>query len=253
MVWKKWLFRLSVAGLLIFILLGVIVLKPILTYASSSTYGNYSIFHNKPINQQLKSRLDQATLLVGTSELFNSNVKLDICLNDGSTYPAMMQLIQGRAFAYGFFDKVVLRGNINYSDNFVEINDYKWNLTQLLAHEMTHCYQYKKFGFWKSDPIANVPKWKWEGYPEYVARQNGDQKNLCQNITRLIQVEKTDNNGWIQFNDSTGTVIPYYKYWLLTKYCIEEKKMTYQQLIVDTSSEQTVTTQMMSWYKKEKN
>jgi hypothetical protein len=43
---------------------------------------------------------------------------------------------------------------------------------------MTHCYQYKKLGLLGSNPIANIPAWKWEGYAEYASR-----KGLFQNTT----------------------------------------------------------------------
>lgn len=109
-------------------------------------------------------------------------------------------------------------------------------------------YQFNKRGFWKSNPVANIPSWKWEGYPEYVARQNPDQKDLVKNIDRLILTEHKDNNGWIQFADSTGVVIPYYKNWLLVQYCMNIKKMTYDQIIEDSEQEETVRQQMMTWY-----
>ena len=113
-----------------------------------------------------------------------------ICLNDGSNYPKLMQTIRGKAFAWGFYDKVVLQGTANYNYNYVELNGYKWNLTQLLAHEMTHCLQFDKLGLWKSNPIANIPNWKWEGYAEYVSRQNADQKNVSKNIAHLLRLRK---------------------------------------------------------------
>ena len=36
-----------------------------------------------------------------------------------------------------FIIKVVLQGTANYKDNYLELNGYKWNLTELLAHELT--------------------------------------------------------------------------------------------------------------------
>ena len=93
-------------------------------------------------------------------------------------YPSLIEMIQGQAFAWGFYNKVVLNGKLNCKENCVELNGYKWNLIQLIAHEETHCLQFHKFGIWKSNPVASNPKWKWEGYAEYVARQNKDQKDL---------------------------------------------------------------------------
>jgi hypothetical protein len=147
----------------------------------------------------------------------------------------------------------MLMCNANYKDNFVELNGYKWNLTQLLAHEETHCFQFHKFGLWKSNPIANLPNWKWEGYPEYVARRNADQLDLTRNIARKIEQENLDKDGWaISFSENTITPRDYYNAWLLVQYCLDIKKMTYESLLKDTTSEQTTTTQMMNWFSKNK-
>ncbi|MEI2708915.1 MAG: hypothetical protein V9E96_07855 [Chitinophagaceae bacterium] len=121
-------------------------------------------------------------------------------------------------------------------------------MTQLLAHEMTHCLQFDKLGFWKSKPIANIANWKWEGYAEYVSRQNTDQKDLSKNIARLIA---TDKSNWeINFGDSTIAPREYYDYWTLVQYCMDIKKMTYKQILADTTSEQTVRQEMMSWFSR---
>jgi hypothetical protein len=139
-----------------------------------------------------------------------------------------------------------MQGNANFKDNYVELNGYKWNLTQLVAHEMTHCLQFDKLGFWKSNPIANIPNWKWEGYAEYVSRQNSDQKDLSKNIERLIA---TDKNNWeIKFADGTIAPREYYGNWMLVQYCMDIRKMTYRQILADTTSEQTVRQEMMSWF-----
>jgi hypothetical protein len=243
---KKWTLRLTATALLIAGLLLIIILNPILTYANKTTHNNYTVFHTKTLDPTLLTKLDQATELLKASEFYNSNLQLDICLNDGSKYPKLIRVLRGQAFAWGFYNKVVLQGNANFKDDYVELNGYRWNLTQLLAHEMTHCLQFDKLGFWKSKPIANIPNWKWEGYAEYVSRQNNDHKDLSKNINRLIA---TDKNNWaINFSDSTIAPREYYDYWTLVQYCMDIKKMTYKQIISDTTSEQTVRQEMMSWF-----
>lgn len=245
---KKWLFRVSVSALFIAILLLIIVLNPILSYAGKLQHHNYTIFYNKVIDANFFLRLDEATQLVKTNEFYDPSLHLDICLHDGSEYPDLIQKIRRPAFAWGFYDKVVLMGNASYQENYVELNGYKWNLSQLLAHEMIHCYQFHKLGLLKSNPLANIPAWKWEGYPEYVARTSPWQTNLHHNISYLISTEKTDHHGWIQFPDQTGTVITYYKSWLLTQYCIDVKKMTYKQILDDVANEESISVEMMNWY-----
>ncbi|MBK6997045.1 MAG: hypothetical protein IPH31_19800 [Lewinellaceae bacterium] len=243
---NKWTFQITITGLYIAGLLLVIILNPILTYANKTTHNDYTIFHNKQLDPALAIKLDQATDLLKTSEFYNSKLQLDICLNDGSEYPQIIKTIRGPAFAWGFYDKVVLQGVANYKDNYVELNGYKWNLTQLLAHEMTHCLQFYKLGFWKSKPVANIPNWKWEGYAEYVSRQNNDQKDLARNIARLIASDK--NNWEVKFEDSTIVSREYFDYWTLVQYCMDIKKMNYKQILADTTSEQTVRQEMMAWF-----
>jgi len=246
---KRWTVRLMVTGLFIAGLLLVIILNPIFTYANKTTFNNYKIFHHKPLDPALTFNLNEATALLQQSEFYNSKLQLEICLNDGSTYPKLMQALRGQAFAWGFYNKVILQGTINYKNNYVELNDYQWNLTQLLAHEMTHCLQFYQLGFWKSKPMANIPNWKWEGYAEYVSRQSPEQKDLSKNITRLIT---TDKNNWeIYFADSTIAPREYYDSWTLVQYCMNIKRMTYKQILADTTSEQKVRQEMMSWFGKQ--
>lgn len=246
---RKWALRLAATGLLIFGLLLVIVLNPILTYANKTTHNNYSIYHNHPLDPTLPIELDNATTLLKTSEYYNPTLKLDICLNDGSVYPKLIRTLRGRAFAWGFYNKVVLQGTANYKDNYLELNGYKWNLTELLAHELTHCLQFKKLGFWKSKPIKNIPNWKWEGYAEYIARQNPDQKDLAKNITRL---NETPASWAITMPDQTIAPRQYYNYWILIQYCMDIKKMSYQQILADKTGEETIRREMIEWYNKSK-
>ena len=248
---KKWTLRLTATGLLIAGLLLIIILNPILIYAHKTTHKIFSIYHNKTISPSLISTLDQATLLLETSEFYNNNLKFDICLNDGATYPTIIKTIRGQAFAWGFYDKVVMQGTMNCKANFVELNGYKWNLTQLLAHEMTHCLQFDKLGLIQSNPIANIPTWKWEGYAEYVARQNADQKDLSKNIKRFIATGK--NNWEIKFADGTITPREYYSYWILVQYCLDVKNMSYQQLLTEKINELTLKQEMINWYEKNKS
>ena len=193
-----------------------------MTYANKTTHNNLTVFHNKILDPTLFARLDQATELLKSSEFYNPKLQLDICLNDGSKYPKLLRAVRGQAFAWGFYDKVVLQGNANFQDNYVELNGYKWNLIQLLAHEMTHCLQFDQLGFWKSNPVANIANWKWEGYAEYVSRQNSDQNDLSKNISHLIA---TDKDNWaVIFADSTIASREYYDYWTLVQYCKDIKK-----------------------------
>lgn len=230
----------------------ILVMNPTLLYSRESIYKNFTIYHNKPINLWLIIRLDRVTNLLESSELYDPDFNYSICLNDGSAYPKLIKAIQGDAFGWGFYHYVVLNGNPNFERNFTELRSHKWNLTQLIAHEAMHCQQFNTFGFWKSNPVAKIPNWKWEGYPEYIARKKTDQIDPSKNMERLISGGKTNTRDWISFADGTGTSLQYYKNWLLIQYCMNIKKMTFVQIIHNKQGEAELTTEMMKWYSGQK-
>jgi len=238
--------RLAATALLVAGLLFLIILNPLLVYANKTIHNGYTGFQNIRLEPDFLSRLDQAAGIWKTSEFYNPDLRLDICLNDGSKYPKLIRALRGQAFAWGFYDKVVLQGTANSKENYLQLNGYRWNLAQLLAHEMTHCLQFDKLGFWKSKPMANIPDWKWEGYAEYVSRQDTDQQDLSKNIERFIA---TDEKNWdIPFADGTLAPRGYYDSWILVQYCIDIKKMTYRQILTDTTGEKRMRQEMMNWY-----
>jgi hypothetical protein len=250
---RKWAFRLLATGLFCLGCLLAIILNPSFLYANKTIKGNFNIYHQAPLDQAFISQLEIATKLAKSSKYFDPQLKLDICLNDGSLYPLLMEKIRGQAFAWGFYDKLVLLGQADSQHNKAGLNGYDWNLSQLLAHEIMHCLQFNTMGFWNSNPVARYPDWKWEGYPEYVARRNPDQNDLSENIARKLEQENSAPNEWaIHFSDSTITPKNYYQAWILMQFCLDTKQMTYEALLNDTTSEQTLTAQMMDWFSHQK-
>ena len=246
---KKWSIRLFATSILLVTILLVIVLKPALTYAGHTRYGSFTIYHNARIDPLLYQRLNDAKYLLSASELYNPDTHFDICLNDGSPYPSLIRTLRGPAFAWGFYDKVVLQGESDCRMNMVSLNGYKWDLTQLYAHELVHCMQFSALGLLHSNPLARIPEWKWEGYAEYIARRSADQQRLAFNIKRLLDADTIDKNSWaISFPDHTIAPRTYYQYWILVQYCLDVKKMSYKAVLADDHSEQHVYEDMMRWY-----
>ena len=250
---KKWVTRLSATVFLIIILLITIILNPSLLYANKTTYLNFTIFHGGKIESPLHVYLDEVSIILKQSELYDSSFSFELCLNDGSRYPAIIKRMQGEAFGWGFYNKVVLSGKTDYANNSVLLNGRKWNFTQLVAHEATHCLQFQRYGFWKSKPLANIPNWKWEGYPEYVARQSNNKKSLDQNISWLLEIEKTNKDGWVDFEDGTGCSLQYFKDLLVVRFCVEVKQMNYDSLLRDKNSREYFWKEMMNLYTQKRN
>ena len=143
---KKWTLRISVTIVFIIGLLAGIVLKPSLLYAHSTADGTYTIYLQRVLAPQFVGQLNKANELLKASELYDSSLKLSICLNDGSYYPQLIQKLGGTVFGRGFAHEVVLGGEMNAAGNYVQINGYKWNLVELLAHEATHCMEFNRYG-----------------------------------------------------------------------------------------------------------
>lgn len=245
----KWTLRLFVTGIIFLGILVGMVLNPSFLYTHKTEFGQYNVFHNKPINRNFCLRVDRALEILKMSELYDPNIKFDICLNDGSIYPSLIEVFLGKAFALGFTsNKIAICGEMNVDENVVEVNGHQWNLTQLIAHEATHCLVYHRIGFWKSNPIANHPQWKWEGYPEYISRLNSAPNDLASQIEILNKAEREDADAWeVKLADGTISPKEYYKFRLLIQYCLEVKKMTFVNLLQDKTSEQAIANEMNHW------
>ena len=249
---KKWTFRLVITGLFLFALLVICMLDPIILYANKTVIGNYSIYHNKPLNKNFPDQLQHANSIIRSSELYVPDLKMDICLKDGSNYPKLIAKVMGKDFLSSFYNKIIFTGDlVNYEKNYIQLDGHKWNLTEMMAHAEVHCLEFNKYGLWQSNPIGNHPGWKWEGYPEFIARQNFGGQNLRKDIGTLSSKEGINNDGWMLLPDSTETLISFYKYRLLIQFCMNIKNMSFVQVLKDTAQEETVRQQMMAWYARQ--
>jgi hypothetical protein len=244
---RRWSIRIAALGAFVVLLLAMLVLNPGLSYAHSTKYSQFTIYHNKPVDPAFENILHHARALSATGSYFNPALHLDVCLNDGSRYPGLIRCMQGEAFAWGFYNKVVLSGEAHFSENYVSLNGYRWNATQLLAHEMTHCYQFSKRGLWQSNPVARIPTWIWEGYAEYIARQQPGQCDLRKNYARYLHAQKTRTDGWIQFEDGSGTVDAYYRSWMVVQFQLNIRGRTYDSVINANTAEAEAWKEMEDW------
>lgn len=175
---------------------------------------------------------------------------MDVCLKEGSKYPGLIEKVLGKDVLSSFYNKIVFTGDeASFNRNYIQLYGHKWNLAEMLAHAQLHCLEFNKYGLWRSNPIGKHPEWKWEGYPEYIARQH-QTGNLQAGIKTLIKTERDNNTGWMLLPDSTETLVHYFKHRLLIQYCLEVKKMAFVDLLRDTTGEKAVRLQMMDWYNK---
>jgi len=162
-----------------------------------------------------------------------------------------MEKVRGQAFGWGFLDIAVIGGQSDFKQNKVHLNGYEWNLEELYAHELVHCLQMLKLGFFNSNPFAKHPNWKWEGYAEYIARKDRPNTKLDQNLRYFYVAEEKSPTAWgIKLTDNTIIPKSYYKYWLLVQYSMDIKGMSYHDLLNDEVTRKDLEAEMASWYIK---
>ena len=229
----------------------ILLLNPSLSYAHQTQLNQVKVFHQQPLEPELKVALEKALTITSQSELFISEHPVKLCLNDGSRYPGLLGRMRG-GVAYTFLNHVVMNQcELDVQQNIVfwrwAVNQYEWrswNLTELLAHELTHVYQNEKNTF----DVLHHPSWKIEGYAEYIARKGrGPGSDLFE---QWLKAENQNQTGlpWFTFEDGTGIPVSYMKNWLQVQYLMDVKGMSYREVLADTSSQNTLLEEMKQYY-----
>ena len=231
-----------------------LLLNPGVLYAHKTEIGKFKIYHHQPLQEGIVETLAASLQIVEASELYKADKKLDICLGDGSKYPKIFEKLKGQGVGYSIMNKVILNADCYFKDNFAqwswERNNFetrKWDLTELIAHEMAHVFQYYHQ---KTMPLKH-PNWKIEGYAETVARKH--RGTLKENVGHLLDAEKNGIGywGWFTFEDETGIPISYLQNWVLVQYLMEIERLTFVEILEDDTLEEEVKKKMVQWYELE--
>ena len=253
---RTFLILLLMLGLLI-----VFMLNPQIVYAKKHSYKQLTIYSKYKYPTAYDMVLDKSLELVKQSELYKPDFKLDIFLNDGNgaSVKFVLKKLFGNAFAWGYHNNVILNGVTDESLKWITLNGYNRNLARTIAHEMIHCYEVNKLGLFHSRPFANIPVWKWEGYPEYICYKSsirGEKEILTDAIKKyLLDKDKSEFSRAMVDTDEGESFAgqDYYRFWILVKYLFDIKKINFDELIKESVKEDSVYEQMMQWYKNEQD
>lgn len=200
-----------------------ILVYPNFLFANHYEYKSYQIYSDGPINENIKSVIDDAIRRIEKSELYNTNSKFNLYLCNAD-WRFKFFTRNGNA---GGIVNFMISGNIFIRENDIENNQIippdTWinllkdrPLSYFIAHESIHSLQraYNKF------LILKVPTEIIEGYAEYIAkRETKDMKSL---------IEDYKNNS-STMNPSNGL---YDKYNLYVCYLIEGKGFNFEEIVV---------------------
>lgn len=231
-----------------FLLLVVFLINPEFAYSHSTTYKNITIYHNEPLDENLKTIVDLSLNTIKTTSIYNKRFKSELCLNDGSYYPKIVKTLLGDDVFTAFSNKVVVLGNSSK-----EFNRFiKWNksmkYSQFLSHGLMHNLQFLHHGMLDANPLGRHPKWKWEGYVEYSI--NGKLVELEDLVHKITNITTSDFE-WIELPEDNGTIKLHIKYLAMTKYCHEVLKWDYEKFMSDEASEAEIFSSLLNWIEME--
>jgi hypothetical protein len=254
---KRILYLLLITILVLVSGLVTIILYPQPLFANKVEYKQFKVYSNEEIGDEVKPILDTALSLVRKSELYDSTYKVDIFLS----YNTFFNKIDSKVFGYGpiataIDNNLVFKVAVDINKNLVYSTFHKpceRHFDYVIAHEMTHCLQTHKYGMLKFNPFNHPEMWKLEGYPEYVARQkfSNPANSLKKVIERLMELKNKQTDIWI-LEEEGGCEAPeyYYKGMLMTEYLINVRRLTYDQILKDTCSEEEIYSEMTEWATK---
>lgn len=236
----------------------VILTNPSLSYANVTMVDQVAIYHNEELQIGTEAVVRNALETIKTSEIYDPNLNIQLCLNDNGIYPSLHPIPGGTAYA--FLNKTVVYAcEPNFQENTAEfkweMNNYelrKYNLTVLLAHEFTHNLQHNSNWIYHTKNSFGQIQWKFEGHADYIARGFKNDGLLKDKIEIYLTENSKEHVGVPVFELEDGTIqnISYFKYALVVQYLMEEKGMNYQAICdLDPSIDQPFA-EMINWSKK---
>ncbi|MEM6806956.1 MAG: collagenase [Bacteroidota bacterium] len=230
----------------------ILLMNPSLSYAHQTKLGKVDVYHEQALPAGSEALIAQAYEILKTSEIFSKEAQIQLCLNDGSNFPHRFPLRGGVAYSY-WNKAIIYKSNPDFIRNraFYEWEENQgakrsWDLVELLAHEFTHTLQsYHN----RLSPLEDAI-WKIEGYAEYISRsQRKELRDLKENLRRLRDAQKQASTAipWINFQDGSGVPQSYFRYRLLIQYLLEEKGLSYLEILDMNLSDNEVEEEIISY------
>lgn len=259
---KKTIKRILAVTMLIIIVvfsgLVTVLLFPQPLFANKAEHNQFTIYSNDTISSDIIPLLDNAMELVEKSEVNDPGYKFDILLAYNSVFNKLDDMLLGYGpSARGTDNNITIKVAIDARKNLFFPTFHgkcQGDLTILLAHEMIHCLQANKYGILRFNPLRHPEMWKLEGYPEYIARQpklRAKDYSLASEIDRYTELESKTTDIWIAI-EYGGCEAPkyYYKGRLMVEYLIDIKHWSYDRILNDTTSMNSVYADMINWRNK---
>ena len=253
---KTFLSILSILGISVLVWI-ILMANPSLSYANKTQIDFITVYHNQPLDAGAEAVLEDVIRIIRKADIFDENTNIQLCINDDKVYPNLFPWVGGPT-AFALFDKAVIKEcSLHFDENAAKtkwaVNNYEdrtFNLTWLLAHEMSHNLQFQEnLGYIIKSTGGTQINWKLEGHAEYIAREYKNDGKLKSKIKTYLAEEKKEHNGLPVFDleDGTKQILSYYKYSLIIQYLMDEKQMSYQDICASATSQDSLYEEMLEW------
>jgi hypothetical protein len=176
--------------------LATIILYPQPLFANKLEHGQFTVYSNEKISDDIIPLLNKARTLVAKAEINDPNYRYDIFLSFNTLFDKIDDRVLGPGPAARATDNnITVKVRVDTQGDLFFPTFHKncqGSLAYLIAHEMTHCLQTKRYGMMKLNPVRPPEMWKLEGYPEYISRQakvTSKDYSLSDEIDRYVELE----------------------------------------------------------------
>lgn len=174
-------FFLPITGVLFAICLTIFIFPQIL-FAHQTTYKQFTVYSDRPIDQNISTVLDDTVKRLSSSDFYDANLKYELYICNDLWRLKIFSFGKSDAGAFVFNDitedmfirpvdipnnKIIPPDSWKFAKKSSTINDRP--LSYFIAHEITHIIESRSF----SKMSWQYPRWLIEGYADYVAK-NGE-------------------------------------------------------------------------------
>lgn len=212
-----WLGVALTAAVVVYLLL---LCFPQVLFSHEVTHHNFTVYAREPLDPAIDRVLDSVEARLSAAGFGDSRVRPRIFLTGSHRFYSLLSLyVGGDSFAKGFAALATTNVFVNRADPARDLvfrdapSDNQRDLSQVLAHEVTHLLLQERLGYVRN---LTAPSWKKEGFCEYVS--GGTQLDRETGARRWRESPRDDSR------------YRYFKYYILVKYLLDEKKLSAEDL-----------------------
>lgn len=215
-----------------------LLLYPEVLFAKHTQYKNYTLHSQQKLDADFVKILDRVDAALSTSPIYDPSIEHDVFFGADNAAFGFVQNLRWKVHSAAMKISPVLTYNLSWPPHFSNIITFRTpdvsnnalvhpvgsgyvNMTQVLTHEVVHTLLKAELGL----PVkARTPRWKEEGYGDYIAASITTFANPSYNIQNSIQRILEQDLSWLKNGQGTYTPL---RFGYAQKYSIRNEEGLY--------------------------